>query len=222
VWPRTVPFYLPGLEEILHQFKVGSMIPGSGGVGKEHSTNFPYRVWKPKKTKRKMVLGMDIRLVESCSLALCPLVGRLSYHHFCNRFVLVWMKDTWEPILGYSLVLLHLPRGWFEFIFNSLEDSTRILEKFRVFEGCSLMLKRWRLKFDTTSKYFSFRHMWVLLLDFPLQFWNQKALEAIENTLGRFIKLDEDALLSNDRRMAKILVEIDIHGGLLENLDREW
>jgi hypothetical protein len=36
---------------------------------------------------------------------------------------------------------------------------------------------------------------------------------AIGNVLGRFIKIDEDTLHSRDRRMEKILVEVDIHGG---------
>jgi hypothetical protein len=81
------------------------------------------------------------------------------------------------------------------------------------------MLKRWRLIFDLKHEYFSFRHLWVLLSGLPLQLWNNKALEAIGNSLGHFIKLDEEALLSNDCRMTKILVEVDVHGGLLDNLD---
>jgi hypothetical protein len=84
------------------------------------------------------------------------------------------------------------------------------------------MLKRWRLKFDPTTEYFSFRHLWVLLPGLSLQLWNTKAMEAIGNVLGRFIKIDEDTLHSRDMRMEKILVEVDVHGGVLETLDIEW
>jgi hypothetical protein len=41
------------------------------------------KVWRPKRTKRKLVLGMDIGLEESCNLALCTLVGRLAYRSRC-------------------------------------------------------------------------------------------------------------------------------------------
>jgi hypothetical protein len=84
------------------------------------------------------------------------------------------------------------------------------------------MLKRWRLKFDTASEYFSFQHLWILLPGLPLHFWNYRALQAIGNELGRFIKVDEKVLNSSDRCMAKILVEVDIHGGLLETIEIDW
>jgi hypothetical protein len=52
--------------------------------------------------------------------------------------------------------------------------------------------------------------------------WNHKALEAIGNMLGCFIKTDEEVMLSSDRRMVKILVEIDVHGGILDTIEIEW
>jgi hypothetical protein len=52
--------------------------------------------------------------------------------------------------------------------------------------------------------------------------WNAKALEVIGNALGRFIKIDEQGLQYHDKRMEKVLVEVDIHVGLLETLEIEW
>jgi hypothetical protein len=42
---------------------------------------------------------------------------------------------------------------------------------------------------------------------------------AIGNSIGRFISVNEQALGSSDRKMGRILVEVDIHSGLLETLD---
>jgi len=84
------------------------------------------------------------------------------------------------------------------------------------------MLKRWQLSFNPTTKYFSFRHIWVLLLSFPLQMWNRKAMEAVGNSIGHLLKIEEEDLHSTNKKMAKILVEIDIHGGLLDVLEIEW
>ena len=49
-----------------------------------------------------------------------------------------------------------------------------------------------------------------------------KALEAIGNVLGRFIKADELSLNASDKRMGKVLVGLDIHFGLLESLEVVW
>ena len=56
----------------------------------------------------------------------------------------------------------------------------------------------------------------------PLHLWNAKSLEAIENTLGRFISVDKEAIATPTKMVAKVLVELDIHEGLLESIDIEW
>lgn len=84
------------------------------------------------------------------------------------------------------------------------------------------MLKRWRFSFDPVNDYFQYRHLWVLVPGLPLNLWNEKALTAIGNALGRFIKVDEHALSAPERRMGKILVAVDIHSGLLETIDIQW
>jgi hypothetical protein len=105
-------------------------------------------------------------------------------------------------------------------------EARKILNVFWRFFGElmveALMIKRWRFGFNPTTEYFSFRHLWVLLPNLPLQLWNHRALKAIGNCLGRFIGVDEDVLLSSDKRMAKILVEVDTHAGLSEVLEIEW
>jgi hypothetical protein len=75
------------------------------------------------------------------------------------------------------------------------------------------------ISFDPTQDYFQFRHLWVLLPGLPLNFWNVNDLTSIDNALGRFIKVDEQTLCALDRKLGKILVEVDIHSILLETLD---
>jgi hypothetical protein len=62
----------------------------------------------------------------------------------------------------------------------------------------------------------------VLLPGLPLQLWNKRALEALGNDLGRFIAVDEQALKSPDKRLCKVLVEINLHAGLSETIEIEW
>jgi hypothetical protein len=130
-----------------------------------------------------MVLGSNIGLEETCRLALCGLVGRLSYNNLCKVSLLVWVEKTWVPLLGYVPEILYLTKGWFGFIFKSLDNLSQLLGNRWVIGGSSLMLKRWRVSFDPTTQYFQLRHLWVLLPGLPLQLWNEGAMKAIGNSL---------------------------------------
>jgi hypothetical protein len=155
-------------------------------------------------------------------MALCGLVGRVSYHYLAQEPLLVWMDKYWAPTLGYSPEVLYLSKGWLGFICRTPEDTTLLLASRWVFGGSSLMLKRWRVAFDPTSDYFPQRHLWVLLPGLPIQLWNEGALKAIGDSLGTFITVDHQSLRALVRKVGKILVEIDIHGGLPEVLEVEW
>jgi len=76
--------------------------------------------------------------------------------------------------------------------------------------------------FDPLTEHFQLRHLWVLLPRLPIHLWNEGALKAIENALGRFISLDNSSLQNTSRKMGRILVEVDIHEGLPEVMDIEW
>jgi hypothetical protein len=59
-------------------------LQGGRSKGKRGGLKRSTRVWRPKRTKHIMVLGMDVGLEESCNLALCALVGRLAYRSCCK------------------------------------------------------------------------------------------------------------------------------------------
>jgi hypothetical protein len=91
------------------------------------------------------------------------------------------MERTWIPIIGYVPEFMTLSYGWFGLVFKIPEDVEIILSGFWDFEGGSVMLKRWRTRFDPATEFFSHRHVWVLLPGLPLNLWNKKALMAIGN-----------------------------------------
>jgi hypothetical protein len=64
--------------------------------------------------------------------------------------------------------------------------------------------------------------MWVLLPGLPLYLWNEKNLMAIGNSLGHYISVDSKTLVGPNKKLARILVQLDIHEGLLETLDIDW
>jgi hypothetical protein len=84
------------------------------------------------------------------------------------------------------------------------------------------MLKRWHISFNPAQDYFRLRHLWVLLPGLPLYLWNSKALEAIGTSLGKVLVVDLKVLEAPIKRVARVLVELDIHEGLQESIDIEW
>lgn len=69
--------------------------------------------------------------------------------------------------------------------------------------------------------------VWVRLHNLPLHFWHHQVLEGIGNTLGKFLKFDEDRLTRGIFTFAKICVKVDLIQGLLESItlifnDTHW
>jgi hypothetical protein len=84
------------------------------------------------------------------------------------------------------------------------------------------MIKRWTHLFNPEKEHFRFRHLWVLMSGCPLDFWNLEAFKAMGDALGKFLHVDVTLLSGQDRRIGKIMVEIDLQKGLPEFLEIEW
>ena len=54
-------------------------------------------------------------------------------------------------------------------------------------------------------------------LPFPL--WNRALLEGIGNMIGCFVAVDEDFMNTYDKRIARVLVELDITKGLSADIE---
>jgi hypothetical protein len=65
------------------------------------------------------------------------------------------------------------------------------------------MLKRWRVAFNPTTEHFQLRHLWVLLPGLPLHLWNEGALRAIGDTLGKFISLESKLFTDPEQENGK-------------------
>jgi hypothetical protein len=62
----------------------------------------------------------------------------------------------------------------------------------------------------------------VLLPRCPLILWSLEAFKEIGNALGKFIYVDPKLLTGSDRRVGKLLVEVDLFGGLPNEIDIGW
>ena len=83
----------------------------------------------------------------------------------------------------------------------------------------SLVLNRWHSGFDPLTERVTIRHLWVLFPDLPYPLWSKDILIALANLIGRFVALEKDFHLIYDKRMAKVLIEVDITKGLIPEIE---
>lgn len=97
------------------------------------------------------------------------------------------MEYQWGENLGYNLEINILTNGWYTFPF-SREDDVSCNPMGVWICGCGkLMLQHWYVSFDPRSMALRYRHLWVMLLDFQLEFWNLEAFRAIGNMIGKLL-----------------------------------
>ena len=60
--------------------------------------------------------------------------------------------------------------------------------------------------------------VWVRLHNLPLHFWHEKVLSAIGNSLGKFLKTDEERINQGIFTYARICVEVDLSLGLPDHI----
>lgn len=166
-------------------------------------------------------VGWDLGFTELVELNMTSLVGKFSYA-MPRRDIVKWVTRSWAPILDYTPWISILAKGWFGFKFREEAHALLILEKLWLKGSGSLMLQRWYTDFDPRHARIEIRHLWVLLPDFPLALWNREAFELVGNRLGCFLHLGVDMQKRVEKRIGRILVEVDVSLGLIDELHIEW
>ena len=76
-----------------------------------------------------------------------------------------------------------------------------------------LYMNKWTLDFDLAQYVPSAVPFWVRLPHLPLHCWNQKSLQTIGNSLGKYI---DQAVRKDQYSYARICMKVDLEVGLLE------
>lgn len=111
------------------------------------------------------------------------------------------------------------PKGFFIVRFNTEQERKNIINQGPWFWGnVGLFITPWFPDFDANAMVVSTTPVWVRLHNLPLHFWHRKVLITIGNSLGKFLKVDEDRAIRGIFTFARICVEVDLSQGLPDHI----
>lgn len=137
-----------------------------------------------------------------------------------------WIRYHWKPK---GSIYLHLgSKGFFTVVFTNIVDKDRIFEGGPYFYAAAgLYMRPWVMNFVLEKETFTLVLVWVRVYSLPLDYWKSESLVAIGNKLGCYVKASEATRRGKYTSFARICVEMDLSGALLEEIilevfDQEW
>jgi hypothetical protein len=163
-------------------------------IGSSAWLNYKQKCWKVREGKPSCVLTHDIAMDRVIGLSEKALVGKFYYSRMNKIQLSEWILRFWKPLLGYYPRFSLLSNHWLVFHFLSKCDLLRILGSLWIIGRGVLMLKRWYPGFNPLLENFTKISFWMLLPDFPIEFWSVRIFKPVANSVGKFIFFDEQSL----------------------------
>jgi len=176
------------------------------------------RCIKSKGKLSNLVLGEEVEIHHVIQMSKQTLVGRVNGRAFAIGTVYNWMKEEWG-FLGYIPEVIELNRKWFAFTFQTEEQAQSILRRVWSIQNSPMLLKPWSPMFDASRERVDIIPIWVRLPGLPPYYWEEKYFKSIGNKIGEFLEADNSYLDTRQRKMARILVNINVREGLGEEVD---
>jgi len=173
---------------------------------------------KNKGLIRNMALGEDVEIQEVVQMSKITLVGRVNGRSFALGTILKWVEEAWG-FLGFLPEVVELSRKWYAFTFHSENHAQQVLRKNWSIQSSPILLKPWTPLFDASRERVDIVPLWVRMPAFPLQFWKEKYFRSVGNRLGEFLEADESFLETKQKRIARILVNINVREGLGDEIE---
>eukprot|EP00253_Pinus_taeda_P032565 PITA_32565 len=137
-----------------------------------------------------------------------------------------WIRKHWKPK---GSIDLHLgSKDFFTVVFANIEDKDRVFEGGPYFfTVAGLYMRPWKMNFVSQWETFTSVSVWVRIYSLTLDYWQIDSLTAIGNKLGRYVKTSEATRRGKYTSFARICVEMDLFGALLDEVilevyNEEW
>lgn len=149
------------------------------------------------------------------SLAERSLVGQFTGLWPSLRSVQRWVECNWNSIVQGKIAIKFCGRGFYTFLFESMEDTNLIFRNDPYFmDSRGLYLNRWTPDFDSEMDVPNAVPLWVRVPHLPLHCWGDESVKAIGNVVDKFIDKSEPKEIMH--ACARICVEVDLWKGLSE------
>jgi hypothetical protein len=165
------------------------------------------------------VLGEEVGMNLVIQLENHTLVERASDRSFAHKTIMEWAHSAWKEHLGYVLEFNELNRNRFAFNFLQPDHAKWVLGKNWSVNNSPLFLKPWNPLFDASREKLDKIPVWVCLPAPSLQFWTLDYFKAIGNFLGEFLEAYLSFEETKQRKVARILINLNVREGLSEEID---
>jgi len=169
-----------------------------------------------------MALGEEVEINQVSHMENQTIFGRVNGIIFAVKTIRDWILSTWNDELGYLPELVKLNRNWYAFTFQNSEHSKWVLSKAWSINNSLLLLKPWIPLFDARTKLLDKILIWVRLPTLPFHLWSFDYFKKIGNFLGDFLNADMTFEETKQRKVVRILVNLNVKEGLGEELDLNW
>lgn len=169
-----------------------------------------------------VVLGVDVRIDEAIEAAESTLVGRALGKNFPAQFIQNWADQQWQGGPGNSFKVLVLAKGWFVIQFDKKEMAEWVLAKNWAFGNRPILFKRWTPLFDALREKVDSFPVWVRAPGLSPFLWVESVFRAIGNTLGTYLETDMSFIETNNKTMARILVNLNPGEALAKNIKLQY
>jgi hypothetical protein len=99
-------------------------------------------------------------------------VGRVRGKKLGMDYLKSWVNNFWLPEISKMPHIRLLTRGWFSFVFSSMDDVDWVLKKVWSIAATPTLLKCWTPTFDVKREWVDEEPIWVRLPGLPMQYWN--------------------------------------------------
>jgi len=195
---------------------------GSASVEKSASSRRKKNWIKKKQAGACYVFGLDVGWEEVLEMSKMTLVGKAMGRRFVIKTVIAWVVSNWQSHLGYAPEVVTLKGGWFGFNFKADDHAKWVLNRNWNICSAPFLLKPWHPLFDASCERVDLVPLWVRLPGLPLQYWKEFHLREIGNLVGTFLEADMSFLETQQRQVARILVNVNIRDGLAEDMKLIW
>ncbi|XP_042487667.1 uncharacterized protein LOC122067893 [Macadamia integrifolia] len=148
------------------------------------------------------------------------LIGRVNFRFISMDDIRRDSAKLWN--LKGKINLASLGKGFILFRFEREGDMSSVWRREPIKVGTQVIrFQRWRPEFSIHDNHTQTKLVWVHFPELPMEYWHEKILLTMAKAAGRPVALDRKTLNGTMGNYARVLVEVDLVGARVEEIQVE-